>query len=166
MPSRVTVEVGDTVTWNWVNGFHNVVAVDGSFTSGAAHGTPGTPFAQTFAAEGRFYYYCAVHATAADANSNGIAAGKMVGEVIVQARGTGQPAATATKTATGAATDTATPTRTATPTATEVTTATPSAPKTGQDGLAASSDGGARLLSLGLAISVVATARVLSRHSR
>jgi plastocyanin len=168
VPASVTIEVGDTVTWNWVNGFHNVVAVDGSFNSGAAHASPGAPFAQAFTAEGDFFYYCAVHATAADANPNGIKAGKMVGEVIVQARGTGKQGVVTQTTPVATATATASPTQAATPAGTPVATVTPSAPKTGQAGLVASSDGNARiaLLWVALAISMVAGARVLGQRSR
>ncbi len=174
VPASVTVAVGDTVTWTWASGFHNVDAVDGSFDSGAPHATPGSPFSNTFNTAGTFFYYCEVHATAADATDAGIAAGKMVGKVVVQAQGTGTATATATTTATATATTpataTATATRTATPVATATATvvATPSAPKTGQAGLLDSSGGGAGtvVLWLGLAIVVTVGGRRLSQRIR
>ena len=158
VPASVTIATGDMVTWNWVSGFHNVVAADGSFNSGAPHATPGSPFSNTFSAAGTFFYYCSVHATAADATDAGIAGGKMAGKVVVQAQGTGTPGATATATAT----------RTATPVATATTAATPAAPKTGQAGLLDSSDGnaGTMLLWLGLAVVVAVGARRLSQRAR
>ncbi len=184
-PTNVTVAPGDTVTWTWVGGFHNVVSTSGGFNSGAAHGTPGDPYAFTFTAPGKFYYYCSVHATAADATDDGIAAGKMAGVVTVQQQGTGTPTPTATATATPTgtatatttatatatsttgttATATATPTRTATPAATVA--STPSAPKTGSAGLLSADAGaGFALLWSTVVISMIAGARVLSRRGR
>jgi plastocyanin len=167
-PNSITVAVGDTVTWNWASGFHSVTEAGGSFDSGA-HGSPGSPFSMTFNSAGEIYYYCSVHATAADANDAGIDAGKMVGEIVVQAQTGGTPTATATATATQTATQaptaTATASRTATPAATS--SATPSAPKTGQAGLA-DADAGAATVAfwLGLAVVSVAGVRVLSQRRR
>jgi hypothetical protein len=150
----VSIAVGDTVNWNWASGFHNVVAVDGSFNSGAPHGTPGAPFSQTFSAAGTFFYYCAVHSSAADATDAGIAAGDMVGKVVVaQASGGGGATATATSTTTTAPSGGGT--------------AMPTAPRTGQAGLAdTSSDAAAALLLLGLASSSVLGARALTGRVR
>jgi plastocyanin len=169
-PNSITVAVGDTVTWNWASGFHSVTEAGGSFDSGA-HGSPGSPFSMTFNSAGEIYYYCSVHATAADANDAGIDAGKMVGEIVVQAQTGGTPTATASATAT--ATQTATQAPTATPTASRTATpaatssATPSAPKTGQAGLA-DADAGAATVAfwLGLAVVSVAGVRVLSQRPR
>jgi plastocyanin len=162
-PSSVTIAPGDTVTWTFVAGRHNVDAVDGSFES-EIQTAPGTPFSHTFAAAGTFFYYCEVHATAADANDAGIAAGKMAGKVVVQAPGQGTPTATATSTA-PAGTPTATATATRTATATATTTATPSVPKTGDAGLAGPGGTSAAvvLAFLGLAAATVYGARRLSR---
>ena len=67
-PATVTVSVGDTVEWTW-EGFHNVVADDGTFNSGEA--TDGGTFSHTFTEAGEFPYYCSVHGSA---GGNGMAA--------------------------------------------------------------------------------------------
>lgn len=68
----VTIDVGDTVTWTWVNGFHNVVSADGAFSSGPPVNSPGTTFSVTFdqafldanPVPGDIYvYHCEVHLT-------------------------------------------------------------------------------------------------------
>jgi plastocyanin len=59
-----TVEIGDTVTWVWSSGGHNVESKDAneSFYSGAYQGTPsGTTFSHTFTSEGSNYYLCTPH---------------------------------------------------------------------------------------------------------
>ncbi len=60
-PANITVMVGDTVTWmNTSLGFHNVVADDGSFTSGA----PSTSlwvYSYVFTTAGNNPYYCQIH---------------------------------------------------------------------------------------------------------
>jgi plastocyanin len=158
-PNNVSVNVGDTVTWNWVNGFHNVVAADGSFTSGAPHGSPGAPFAMTFNTAGTFFYYCEVHAPASAANDAGIAAGQMVGKVVVQAASQ----ATATQAPTGTATQAPTGAATQAPSGT----ATPTVPRTGQAGLAEGSDSGLlAVLFLGLTVVTVAGARMVTQRPR
>ena len=72
-PSDITIDVGDTVQWDWVSGFHNVVsgngAADGIFTSGAPVGPP-MSFSVTFdeafldanpVTGKRYDYFCQVH---------------------------------------------------------------------------------------------------------
>jgi plastocyanin len=60
-PSEVTVDLGDTVTWNNGGGFHNVKFDDGSFEQ------PGDPdlaqwtVERTFDAPGHHRYYCEQH---------------------------------------------------------------------------------------------------------
>jgi plastocyanin len=63
-PANVTIPVGTTVTWNWVNGFHNVTPTGNpSFTgSGNPVGPPET-FSQTFTTPGTYLYFCIVHGT-------------------------------------------------------------------------------------------------------
>jgi plastocyanin len=39
-PSTLTIEVGDTVKWTNVSGTHNVLADNGSFTSGSPAPSP------------------------------------------------------------------------------------------------------------------------------
>lgn len=59
-PTPLEIDQGDTVQWNNGQGFHNVVADDGSFTSGDPRGGTWT-FTQTFNISGTYLYYCAVH---------------------------------------------------------------------------------------------------------
>lgn len=68
-PNTVTVQVGDTVTWNNTEGFHSVDADDGSF--GNAPGN-GWTFTHTFTAPGTYEYFCEVHSTASGTNMNGV----------------------------------------------------------------------------------------------
>lgn len=60
VPATVTINPGERVTWVLVEGAHNVVADDGSFTSGPPGSAWGT-FTQTFADAGEYPYYCALH---------------------------------------------------------------------------------------------------------
>ena len=73
-PQDLVIDVGDTVVWNWVTGFHNVESGtngnhDGVFLSGAPVAPPATfsvTFDQAFLdanpKAGNFYeYYCIVH---------------------------------------------------------------------------------------------------------
>jgi plastocyanin len=62
-----TVQPGDTVTWNWVSGFHNTTSCpDGTFTNctGQNWASPsqssGT-FVHQFNSLGTFYYLCTIH---------------------------------------------------------------------------------------------------------
>jgi plastocyanin len=155
-PNHVAVNAGETVTWTWVGGFHDVVSNNGAFTSGAPQRASGQTFTNTFTTPGTFWYYCSVHAKVEDANEQGLGAGKMVGSVTVlpgQPGAAGQQTqATATPTATRTATATATATAAATPAATPATTATPSAPKTGSAGLASSTSGAAGMAVLWTAV--------------
>jgi plastocyanin len=80
-PDPVTIRVGDTVTWVRQEGFHNVVADDGSFSSGPASSS-WTEYSHTFTSAGEFRYYCEVH--------GGPGGTGMSGVVIVQA-GDDQP---------------------------------------------------------------------------
>ncbi len=65
-PATLTIEVGDTVRWDWVGGRHNVVNGEGPpgaqddgeiFDSGLPTGDTGTVFEHTFEEEGVFPYY-------------------------------------------------------------------------------------------------------------
>ncbi len=80
VPADIVVELGDTVHWVWVSGFHNVEsgivvggsgAYDGLFRSGSPTGSVGTTFDVVFdqalvdanPSPGNVYpYYCVVHA--------------------------------------------------------------------------------------------------------
>lgn len=68
-PAHLTIDQGDTVTWNWVSGLHNVDSDDGLFSSGSPVSGPNT-FSITFdaafmaaaPANGNVYaYHCDVH---------------------------------------------------------------------------------------------------------
>ncbi|MCB0124840.1 MAG: hypothetical protein KDE58_21440, partial [Caldilineaceae bacterium] len=122
-PASVTINVGDTVIWRRIEGFHNVRADDDSFRLGEPDGSPGsswTEVSHTFTTEGTVPYYCEVHGAPGGIN--------MAGEVIVQAAPpTATPTATGTATATSTATttsETPTPTTTTTPSTTPTPTAT------------------------------------------
>jgi plastocyanin len=75
-----TIDVGDTVLWQWTGGFHNVLAVTGSaepFNSGAPG--VGLTYSYTFTIPGIYTYYCTVHGSD---NGDGTANG-MVGTITV-----------------------------------------------------------------------------------
>ncbi|MCP3957004.1 MAG: hypothetical protein GY719_04045 [bacterium] len=59
-PADLTIQVGDTVTWTNDGGFHNVVADDGSFTSGEPSMDMWV-YSYTFHEGGTFPYDCEVH---------------------------------------------------------------------------------------------------------
>ncbi len=59
-PQALTIQAGDTVTWQNVSGTHNVVADDASFDSGSPAAAPWT-YSHTFASTGSFLYRCSVH---------------------------------------------------------------------------------------------------------
>jgi plastocyanin len=65
-PATVTVAVGDTVIWDWVDTtlLHNVVSSDGTVNSGPATADPDTDFSFTFGTAGTFDYMCSVHGVA------------------------------------------------------------------------------------------------------
>jgi halocyanin-like protein len=65
-PAAVQVDTGTTVTWEWTGqgGGHNVVAEDGSFTSGDTVAEAGTTYEQTFDSEDVVKYYCDPHKAA------------------------------------------------------------------------------------------------------
>jgi plastocyanin len=72
VPSDITVEVQDTVRWiNTSTGFHNVVADDGSYTSGAASSSLWV-FDYIFTTAGDSRYFCSVHGAAGGVGMSGI----------------------------------------------------------------------------------------------
>jgi plastocyanin len=73
LPQVVTIRAGDTVRWTNVEGAHNVIADDSSFTSGAVTPAPWV-FEHTFPAAGSFGYFCIAH---------GFPGGGMFGIVVV-----------------------------------------------------------------------------------
>jgi plastocyanin len=75
-PATITIKVGQTVTWKWASGTHDVksgatCAPDGKFSSGDP--VAGATFEQKFDTAGTFDYFCSVHC-----------AEGMTGKVIVQ----------------------------------------------------------------------------------
>ena len=75
-PATITIKVGETVTWKWETGTHDVKSgttcrADGKFASGEP--VAGATFEQKFDTAGTFDYFCSVHC-----------AEGMVGKVIVQ----------------------------------------------------------------------------------
>jgi plastocyanin len=93
-PTAVTIAPGDTVLWQRADGFHNVVADDGSFRLGEGDsGSPGSSWTtgrHTFNTAGTFRYYCEIHGAPGGRGMSGV--------VIVQ-----DAAATPTPTATSPA---------------------------------------------------------------
>ena len=68
MDIDLTIDIGDTVRWEWVLGFHNVVNgfpgdpdEDTLFNSGPPTSDPSTFFEYTFEDAGVFGYHCEVH---------------------------------------------------------------------------------------------------------
>src|SRR5579859_768028 len=59
-PAVITVKVGTTVTWNDVQGSHDVVADDGSFTSPTLF--EGGSYYSVFRSPGQYHYVCSFHA--------------------------------------------------------------------------------------------------------
>jgi plastocyanin len=73
-PAEVTIKAGETVTWSWSSGTHNVMGTNWNHTSGTT-----SPVNYTFAAAGTYDYVCQFH-------------GAMTGRVIVtDASGTPPP---------------------------------------------------------------------------
>ncbi|HKQ40414.1 MAG TPA: plastocyanin/azurin family copper-binding protein, partial [Verrucomicrobiae bacterium] len=63
-PANLTINVGDTVTWRCVVGFHDTVAEDGAWNSNIqfpALMRPGNTFSVTFNSPGSHAYYCTPH---------------------------------------------------------------------------------------------------------
>lgn len=58
-PAAIEISPGTTVTWEWVNGYHNVVATDEEFDSGEPE--QNATFEHTFETPGTAYYYCEPH---------------------------------------------------------------------------------------------------------
>lgn len=94
--AAVTVREGDTVTFTWQGGFHDVTFADGE-KSGTPVGIDGTTWSRTFDAAGTYAFVCTVHESAG-----------MVGTVTVEAGSAGGAATSTTAPASGSATTTAT----------------------------------------------------------
>ncbi len=58
-PAAISITPGTTVTWAWVDGYHNVVDTDGQFDSGEPE--QNATFEHAFETAGTAYYYCKPH---------------------------------------------------------------------------------------------------------
>ncbi len=121
-PDQSTIGVGETVQWDNVQGFHNVVADDGSFTSGLPADAPWT-YSDTFTTPGTFLYYCVVHGGPGGVGMSGVI-------TVLSSPPTATNTATLTPTSTPTATPTPTSTSTHTPTPTSTPTPTPTSTAT------------------------------------
>jgi plastocyanin len=77
-PASISIKAGDTVTWTWAGGNHDVTSGanctnDNVFTKSALQSTNGATFQQKFDKAGTFEYFCTPHC-----------AGGMKGKVVVQ----------------------------------------------------------------------------------
>ncbi|MCL4836407.1 MAG: hypothetical protein KJ058_00390 [Thermoanaerobaculia bacterium] len=81
-PANLTIQAGDVVRWTNTGAIHNVVADDGSFTSGEPSGGAWV-FSHTFPSAGSFPYHCSLHGA-----PGGVG---MAGVVTVQGGGGGSP---------------------------------------------------------------------------
>jgi len=70
-PNMLTITVGDTVRWINEQGFHNVVADDNSFTSGAPSSDPWV-YEIVFTTVGVNPYYCEVHGGTGGVGMSGV----------------------------------------------------------------------------------------------
>ena len=78
-PASISVKVGDTVTWTWAGGNHDVVSGanctdDKVFTRSTLQSANGATFTHTFDKAGTFEYFCTPHCVSAG----------MKGTVVVQ----------------------------------------------------------------------------------
>jgi plastocyanin len=63
-PDEVTIDQGDTVTWNNAGGIHNVEFDDGSFTEPPTPSSGWSGVERTFNEAGTFRYHCGFHGQA------------------------------------------------------------------------------------------------------
>jgi plastocyanin len=99
-PNVVTISVGDSVTFTWVDGAHD--ARDAQ--SGAIYlplSTGPNSKTTTFGTPGTYYFFCSIHAKATDATDANIASNtRQVGKIIVLGAPVPTPVATAAPTTT------------------------------------------------------------------
>lgn len=63
-PDEVTIDMGNTVTWNNAGGVHNVEFDDGSYTEPPAPSSASWTAQRTFGTAGTFRYHCGFHGQA------------------------------------------------------------------------------------------------------
>lgn len=93
--NTVGITEGDTVQWDWFNGTHNVTPFNPAdfAATGVVHfNAPGTTYSATLASAGIVWYYCTLHASPGDIDTNGDGVvngsdspnfGKMIGRINV-----------------------------------------------------------------------------------
>lgn len=86
-PAAIKISTGTTVTWKWVNGYHNVIDRGRQFDSGEPE--QGATFEHTFETPGVTIYYCEPHKSIG-----------MKGAVMVTGANEGSGNTTATETST------------------------------------------------------------------
>jgi plastocyanin len=62
-PTRVTINAGESVTWNWVSGSHSIVSDDMPPAFAPSWVRSAGQFIVTFPSAGTFGYHCGVHGT-------------------------------------------------------------------------------------------------------
>jgi plastocyanin len=80
-PTPVSITVGDTVTWSFNGGFHNVKTVAGAPETFSSPDLFSGTYSHTFTKAGTYNYYCSFHGSD---NGNGTASG-MAGRITVTA---------------------------------------------------------------------------------
>ena len=74
IPDTVKLTSGDTVTWDWVDGTHNVKPFDAADFTGTTvvhFMASGDTYDWTFNTPGTVWYYCTLHASPDDIDTNG-----------------------------------------------------------------------------------------------
>jgi plastocyanin len=62
-PSTVTIQAGQSVTWNWVSGFHSVVSDSMPKAFADSPSQSAGQFTVMFATAGMYPYHCGIHGT-------------------------------------------------------------------------------------------------------
>jgi plastocyanin len=60
-PPTVTIQAGQSVTWNWVTGFHSVVSDSTPKAFADSPGQASGQFTVTFPTAGTYPYHCGIH---------------------------------------------------------------------------------------------------------
>ena len=60
-PSTVTIQAGQSVTWNWVSGFHSVVSDSMPKAFADSPGQASGQYTVMFATAGTYPYHCGIH---------------------------------------------------------------------------------------------------------
>jgi plastocyanin len=62
-PATLTVHAGDSVTWNWVTGFHSVVSDSTPKAFADSRAQASGQFTAMFPTAGTYPYHCGIHGT-------------------------------------------------------------------------------------------------------